>query len=176
MDKTKNKDYFVFKDINGNLLKLHVQEVSQCLKIRIIHCGPTIYQRCTIIFIIASIDMILLLVNIVSISIILAILCFVLILTYTVCNMTIEENLVVIKDIGIEIAKIKVVGVKRDFFPHEQVQNVFINEVIYRNKVLFVLTLLISGLKKSQLVPLFTETFPQLALLKTVFNYMKRIL
>ncbi|XP_072400086.1 uncharacterized protein [Diabrotica undecimpunctata] len=176
MDEIKEKNkYTEFKDINGNPINLHVQEISHCVKITIVNCRKGLYRKCIIIFIIASLDLICLVFNIFSINVIFTILCLVLMYLYSACNITTEESLVLIKDVGIEISSKQVVGVRKMFFPREQVQKIFINEVIFRNKVLFMLTLFVRDFKNNEkLVPLFTDILPQLAVLKIVYKHIRQ--
>ncbi|CAH1100545.1 unnamed protein product [Psylliodes chrysocephalus] len=165
--------YLNFRNINGNEVRLYINEAPSCLQVTIFSCQKNLYQKCICLFITAILNSVLLLYNIVTINVILGILIIILLLLYTVCVTTVEENLVIIKDFGIEISKRNVISTKKVFYPQEQVKRVFINEVIFRRKVLFVMTLLLNDLENDKLVPLFVDTLPQLELLKVTYSHIK---
>ncbi|KAF7274879.1 hypothetical protein GWI33_012459 [Rhynchophorus ferrugineus] len=82
-----------------------------------------------------------------------------------------EENITAIKGFGYQI---KAKGRLKDssiFIPYAIVQHIFLNEVIIKNRVIFLATFLTKNEKgEDKLVPLFTSTVPKLDCLKILYQ------
>lgn len=82
--------YLNFRNINGNEVRLYINEAPSCLQVTIFSCQKNLYQKCICLFITAILNSVLLLYNIVTINVILGILIIILLLLYTVCVTTVE--------------------------------------------------------------------------------------
>ncbi|XP_076267428.1 phosphatidylinositol N-acetylglucosaminyltransferase subunit H-like isoform X2 [Rhynchophorus ferrugineus] len=82
-----------------------------------------------------------------------------------------KENITAIKGFGYQI---KAKGRLKDssiFIPYAIVQHIFLNEVIIKNRVIFLATFLTKNEKgEDKLVPLFTSTVPKLDCLKILYQ------
>ncbi|XP_060527708.1 phosphatidylinositol N-acetylglucosaminyltransferase subunit H-like [Cylas formicarius] len=90
---------------------------------------------------------------------------------YQLCHRVQEENLVVIRKLGFQITAKYSLGKIATYIPYEKVQKIFINEVIARHRVKYILTLLTKDSDNVfKLVPLFRDTEPRLACLKIIYR------
>ncbi|CAG9865432.1 unnamed protein product [Phyllotreta striolata] len=174
MDKGHlNEKYANFRDVNGNKLRLYMNEVSTCKQISILSDQRGLYKQSIFLFATAIIALVLLEYNLVRIELIVGILFFTIICSYSICTATIEESLLIVEGLGIEINKRNAISTKKLFLPKERIKMIFINEVILRRKILFILTILLRDVDCDKLIPLFIETLPELKLLKNVLNYVQ---
>ncbi|KAG5863339.1 hypothetical protein JTB14_000248 [Gonioctena quinquepunctata] len=175
MVKIKKKEKSTnFRSIDGNTLKLYVEDKPVLLRVVIFNSYKPLYKKCIVLLFLVSIELTSLIFNFGSLYVIIVIL-FIILLGYRICYTAIEENLVIVKGLGINVETKYIMGSKSQFIPQEQVQNIFINEVILRSKVIYMLTLLtIDGKTKENLFPLFEGTLPRLGLLTVVYNLIRK--
>ncbi|KAJ8985945.1 hypothetical protein NQ317_010702 [Molorchus minor] len=87
---------------------------------------------------------------------------------------TIREELILVKNLGIQLTTKYTTGLKTVFIPFEQIRRIFINEVIYRSRVIYVLSLLTKDTDVTEkLVPLFFNTLPRIDCLKVIYKKFK---
>ncbi|CAH1116526.1 unnamed protein product [Phaedon cochleariae] len=166
-----------FCSIKGHELAVNIEETPIYLKVAITSPYKSLCNKCMGLFLLVTIDAVFLLGKLTPMYIIVGFLIISIILMINVCWTSIEETVVIIKGLGVQIETKYVLGSKSNFIPQEEVQTVFINEVIYRNRVLFMLTFLITnGNTKEILIPLFVESLPHLPLLKLALNYIIAII
>ncbi|CAG9764052.1 unnamed protein product [Ceutorhynchus assimilis] len=86
-----------------------------------------------------------------------------------------EEEVLIVKGLGYQIKRKYFLKNTSIFIPYEQVQNVFINEVILRHKVIYILNFLVKGdeEKRPKIVPLFRDILPRLDCLEVIFRNIK---
>lgn len=66
-----------------------------------------------------------------------------------------EESLIAIEPLGYQLNTKYIIGQKSTFIPFENVENIFINEVIFKQKIIYLLTILTKGSNSDMLIPLF---------------------
>ncbi|KAJ8953035.1 hypothetical protein NQ314_007409 [Rhamnusium bicolor] len=172
--KEKSANY---KTITGENIKLNLEKNEKILKITIFNSSyPSTYRRGVILLVISVLNLLCLILNIFSVKIITGIFITLSIVLYNLYATVKEENLVVVKDLGFQLTTKYLLGVKIIFIPKEQVQKIFINEVIFRHKVIYLLSLLTKEMHiNDQLVPLFFDTLPRLACIKLIYKNLKTL-
>ncbi|XP_044264138.1 uncharacterized protein LOC123010972 [Tribolium madens] len=99
---------------------------------------------------------------------------FVIFSSYHFLGLVYEESLVMVHSLGYHISSKSFVGQKDLFIPWNQVQSIFINEVIVRHKVIHLLTILTREKGEEKLIPLFLELQPRLKHLELICKHLKR--
>ncbi|KAK9874035.1 hypothetical protein WA026_002388 [Henosepilachna vigintioctopunctata] len=84
----------------------------------------------------------------------------------------IEETLIIIKPLGYQLSTKYLMGQKSKFIPYEKVQNVFINEVIFKQKIIYLLTILAKESSGEILLPLFEGCKPRLSCLEFIYKVL----
>ncbi|XP_066249288.1 phosphatidylinositol N-acetylglucosaminyltransferase subunit H-like [Euwallacea similis] len=85
-----------------------------------------------------------------------------------------EENVLIVKGMGLQISKNCPLRQSTEFIPFERVENVFVNEVILRQRVVFMLTLLVKDCtNKPKLYPLFKDLLPRLDCIELIYRQIK---
>ncbi|KAL3288906.1 hypothetical protein HHI36_003351 [Cryptolaemus montrouzieri] len=82
----------------------------------------------------------------------------------------IEESFISVEPLGYQLITKYVLGQKSEFIPYERVQNMFINEVIFKQKIIYILTILAKESNGEILIPLFTGCKPRLKCLEFIYK------
>ncbi|XP_015837486.1 uncharacterized protein LOC103314747 [Tribolium castaneum] len=98
---------------------------------------------------------------------------FLIILSYQFLGVVYEESLVMVHSLGYQVTSKSLVGQTDLFIPWNQVQSIFINEVIVRHKVIHLLTILTKEKGKEKLIPLFLDLQPRLKHLEIICKHLK---
>jgi len=86
-----------------------------------------------------------------------------------------EEKLLLVNGLGYQISKKFVIRSSTTFIPYERVQTVFINEVILRHRVIYILSLMVQeDGEHPKLVALFEHIMPKLDCLEVMYRSIKR--
>ncbi|XP_023016498.1 uncharacterized protein isoform X2 [Leptinotarsa decemlineata] len=151
MVKIKKKEkYSNFKNINGHHLKLYIDYKPISLKVVVLNSTKALYKECTALGLFLGLDIVFLGLSAEPLNIIVVLCIF--LLCYRICITAMEENLVIIKGLGIHIKTKYIVGSRTLFIPQEKVQNIFINEVILK------------------------ETLPRLGMLTVVYSFTRKFI
>ncbi|KAJ8960328.1 hypothetical protein NQ318_004062 [Aromia moschata] len=178
MVKIKKKEKGVnFRTIYGENIKLLLEKRERIINVTIVKSTYfSVYKRCLILLIVAILNLLSLILHILNVHIITGIFILALLELYRLCVIIKEENVVVVKNLGFHLTARYVIGIKSIFIPWEQVQTVFINEVIFRQKVIYVLSLLTKDVDANEkLVPVFFDTLPRLECLKMIYKSLKEL-
>ncbi|CAH0551902.1 unnamed protein product [Brassicogethes aeneus] len=167
MKKTKNQ----FNNIDGKPINLNIVKNNNCTLISIEH-HHDIRNSAILLLVIVIFNFICLLKNVFGIFIISSIFILSIFYLFLLLQTVLSENIVIVNNLGYQISTNYLIGSKTAFMPYELVEKIFINEVIYHQKVLFVLTVMISDASKTNntLVPLFLDSKPRLDVLKQIYT------
>lgn len=158
-----------FSNIYGQNLTFDIKKSNGYLRISISKNIPFMYYISA--FLVLLINLLLLICsNTVSISLGLIILLY---LTYSIINLVTTEELQVIKGFGYQIGQRSFIKENKTFIPYEKVQETFINEVIHKNRIIFLVSLLIKQENEMEIVPIFTGLIPRLNCLTIIYNELK---
>ncbi|XP_018578583.1 uncharacterized protein LOC108916768 [Anoplophora glabripennis] len=178
MVKIKKKEKTaIFKSAFGTNIKLDILIKDSILKITVLRSVQSeICKRGIILGILVVWSLLSLVLNIFNTKLITAIIIGIFLDLCRLCTSIKEESILTIRGLGFQVTTKYIIGVKTIFIPEEQVQNIFINEVIFRNRVIYVLSLLTKDtINRENLIPLFFETLPRLASLKIIYKHLKAI-
>ncbi|XP_050296617.1 uncharacterized protein LOC126736345 [Anthonomus grandis grandis] len=162
-----------FKCLNGEIVVLNVEKGQGCLRVSIKRDYEVLsYKKCLLF---ASQTCAVILSQIyVSLYVGIA-LFFILLVTVVPTLFSIkEENIIIVKGLGYQINRKYALTTNIKFIPSENVQNIFINEVILRYKVIHLLSLIVLENNKKTLIPLLSDMLPRLDCLETIYKAIKQ--
>ncbi|KAJ8925773.1 hypothetical protein NQ315_009621 [Exocentrus adspersus] len=173
MVKIKKKEKpATIKNISGSNIKLNILVNDSLLKAAISNSYSR-HKKCFSLIVLALFGFFSSILNVLSVKTIIPIVLILVLDLYRIISTINEENLVLVRGLGFQLTTKYMVGSKTVFIPQEQVQTVFINECIFRNKVVYVLCLYTKDKNEEKLIPLFTGILPRLPCLKVIYQQIK---
>ncbi|KAH1006344.1 hypothetical protein HUJ05_007090 [Dendroctonus ponderosae] len=140
----------------GKLISIQVEKSLGCLSVALSHNAERFSLKQTAV---VMGFLCFLIVNLPSFSPLYAV-PLLIVLAWLLCKALLsvrEENLLIVKGLGYQTCSKFAFRKTALYIPYEQVQKVFINEVILRHKVVHVLSLIVhEGSNQQKLIPLFT--------------------
>ncbi|CAH1960551.1 unnamed protein product [Acanthoscelides obtectus] len=92
------------------------------------------------------------------------------------CKISLPDILVMVHDLGMQLKTKYLLNKSSKFIPNESIQHIFINEVIFRSKIIYTLNLLLVDIvtKEERILPLFHELLPRLSCLEVIYKNIRK--
>lgn len=175
MNSLTKEKRFETPNLSGKIIEIFIKKQNALLEVTMKASYKT---RLKYLFIIALfiISLILLLINNTNNLFCYSSIAALTILIYVLSGAIIEEKIINIECLGIQLVTKYVFGQKSTFIPFEKIQDVFINEVITKQKIIHILTVKAKdSASKEVLIPLFTGSEPRLMCLEIIYKILNEV-
>ncbi|CAH1960549.1 unnamed protein product [Acanthoscelides obtectus] len=178
MVRHKRKEKFTtFENVYGNKLQLYLENRDGAVRIRLTNTLYDIWFRKSILLLaIAALNLSCLVYDIICKKLIIVVFFGALYMFFKLLCIVREESLVMVHDLGMQLKTKYLLNKSSKFIPNESIQHIFINEVIFRSKIIYTLNLLLVDIvtKEERILPLFHELLPRLSCLEVIYKNIRK--
>ncbi|KAF2879943.1 hypothetical protein ILUMI_26231 [Ignelater luminosus] len=165
------------RNLSGNSILLKITEHdNKALEIIVNYVTEnSLHRKWILLLLVIFLNVYSLMYEILSTNYCVVIYVIVLFIIYNIVFTVRQERVLIVEPVGYQIEVHYVFGKSTNFIAWENIKSVFINEVVSKQRVIFIITILTKDTAKdaSAIIPLFTRTMPRLTCLEAIYQHIQ---
>lgn len=166
------------KNIQGRDIILQITKYDKTMEITVKYASSKfVYLQLITLGVSTLFIHILTVFKIINLTIFINIFCLLILYSYILLSSVMFERLIIIENLGYQIEVHYNYGKSVNFVSWDDIETVFINEVLSRQRVLFIIALLVKVDTKTvnNIIPLFRNIMPRLQCLESIYQHIENL-